>query len=134
MLALAQVMSASGMTRAVGQSLAGAGGAFPFLSPFLSWLGAAMTGSNTVSNALLGRLQAVIASQLNLDPAPVLALAGAGAALGKMAAPQVLSAAAAAAGMEGGEGRLLGVGLRHGLLWTALVGMLGLLALPWSGR
>jgi len=122
MLALAQVMSASGMTQSVGQSLAGSGAAFPFLGPFLSWLGAAIAGSNTASNALLGRLQAVTASQLGLDPLIALSFAGAGAALGKMAAPQVVAAAAAAGGIAGSEGRLLRVGIRHGLLWTALVG------------
>jgi L-lactate permease len=133
MLALAQVLNASGMTHSMGQSLTGADGAFPFLSPFLSWLGAAITGSNTASNALLGRLQAVTASQLGLDPIPALAFAGAGAALGKMAAPQVIAAAAAAGGIAGSEGRLLRVGLRHGLLWTALVGMTALLAHAWNG-
>ena len=134
MLALAQVMNASGMTAAVAGSLAGSDGAFPFLSPFLSWLGGAIAGSNTVSNALLGRVQAVAASQLGMDPVSVLAFAGAGAALGKMAAPQVVSAVAATAGIVGSEGRLLGVGLRHGLLWTGFVGSLGLLAARWIGQ
>jgi lactate permease len=133
MLALAQVMNASGMTGAVARTLAGSDGAFPFLSPFLSWLGGAITGSNTVSNALLGHVQAVTASELGLDPLSALAFAGAGAALGKMAAPQVVSAAAAAAGIVGSEGRLLGVGLRHGLLWTGFVGGLGVLAARWIG-
>ncbi len=133
MLALAQVMNASGMTTSVALSLAGSDGAFPFLSPFLSWLGGAVAGSNTVSNALLGQVQAVTASQLGLEPVSALAFAGAGAALGKMAAPQVVSAAAAAAGIVGSEGRLLRVGLRHGLLWTGFVGSLALLALRWGG-
>ena len=128
MLALAQVMNASGMTAAVAGPLAGSDGLFPFLSPFLSWLGGAIAGSNTVSNALLGRVQAVAASELGIAPVSALAFAGAGAALGKMAAPQVVSAAAAAAGIVGSEGRLLGVGLRHGVLWTGIVGTLGLLA------
>ena len=134
MLALAQVMNASGMTGAVARTLAGSDGAFAFLSPFLSWLGGAITGSNTVSNALLGQVQAVTASQLGVDPLSALAFAGAGASLGKMAAPQVVSAAAAAAGIVGSEGRLLGVGLRHGLLWTGFVGGLGVLASRWFGQ
>lgn len=127
MLALAQVMSASGMTAALGQSLAGAGGAFPFVSPFLSWTGAAVGGSNTVSNALLGRLQAVTAAHLHLDPVSVLAFAGVAAPLGKMVAPQVIAAAAAAGGVQGGESRLLRVSLFHSLLWTTGVGLAALL-------
>lgn len=130
MLALSQVMNASGMTATVGRSLAGTAATFPLFSPFLSWLGAAVAGSNTVSNALLGRLQAVTAGQLGLDPITTLAYAGAAAALGKAAAPQVLSAVAAAGGIAGSEGQLLRVGLRHGLLWTALLGAAGMLMTP----
>ncbi len=130
MLALAQVMGASGMTQSVGQSLAGSGAAFPFLGPFLSWLGAAIAGSNTASNALLGRLQTLTASQLGLDPITALSFAGAGAALGKMASPQVVAAAAAAGGIAGSEGGLLRVGIRHGLLWTALMGAAAMLVRP----
>jgi L-lactate permease len=126
MLALAQVMGASGMTEALGQSLARSGDAFPFLSPFLSWLGAAIAGSNTVSHALLGRVQAVTASNLHLDPMRVLAFAGIAAPLGKMVAPQVIAAAAAAARIGSGEARLLKVGLVHGLLGTLLVGLAAL--------
>jgi lactate permease len=127
MFALAQVMNASGMTRTLGLAVAGAHGAFALLSPYLSWAGAAIAGSNTASNALLGRLQAVTAAQLGLEPVFVLALAGAAAPLGKMIAPQVISAAAAAGRLEGGEGRLLRVGLFHSLVWTSAIGLAGLL-------
>ena len=127
MFALAQVMNASGMTRTLGQALAGTDGAFPFLSPFLSWIGAAVAGSNTASNALLARLQSVTAAQLGLEPLVALALAGPAAALGKMVAPQVISAAVAAGRIEGADGQLLRIGLFHSVLWTALLGAAGLL-------
>jgi lactate permease len=125
MLALAQLMNASGMTRTLGAAVAGTGGAFPFLSPFLSWFGAAIAGSNTASNALLGRLQSVTAAQLGLEPLHALALAGAAAPLGKMVAPQIIAAAVAAGRLQGAEGRLLRVGLLHSVLWTSLVGVSG---------
>jgi lactate permease len=114
------------MTATLGQAVAGARGAFPFLSPFLSWFGAAIAGSNTASHALLARLQGVTAGQLGLDPLVVLALAGGAAPLGKMVAPQVVAAAAAAGGLEGAEGRLLRTGLAHSLLWGAVIGLAGL--------
>jgi lactate permease len=126
MFALAQLMNASGMTATLGQAVAGAQRAFAFLSPFLSWFGAAVAGSNTASHALLARLQAVTAGHLGLEPLLVLALAGGAAPLGKMVAPQVVSAAAAAGNLEGAEGRLLRTGLAHSLLWTAAIGVAGL--------
>jgi lactate permease len=125
MFALAQMMNVSGMTRALGLVIAGAGGAFPLLSPFLSWFGGAVAGSNTASNALLGRLQAVTAYQLGLEPLHTLALAGAAAPLGKMVAPQVIAAAVAAGRLEGAEGRLLRTGLLHSVAWTSLIGAAG---------
>jgi lactate permease len=125
MFALAQVMNVSGMTRTLGLAVAGAGGAFPLLSPFLSWFGAAIAGSNTASNALLGRLQSVTAAQLGLEPLHTLALAGAAAPLGKMVAPQVIAAAIAAGRLQGVEGRLLRIGLLHSLTWTGLIGVAG---------
>jgi lactate permease len=127
MFAVAQMMNASGMTQALGAAVAGTRGAFPILSPFLSWVGAGITGSNTASNALLGRLQSLTALELGLDPVLTAALAGGAAALGKMIAPQVIAAAVAAGAVPAGETRLLRVGLVHGLFWTGLIGVAGAL-------
>ena len=127
MFALAQIMNESGMINALGGAVAGTRGVFPLVSPYLSWLGAGITGSNTAANALLGRLQALTALELGLDPIRTAALAGAAAALGKMIAPQVIAAAVAAGGVPGAEGRLLRVGLLHGALWTCLIGVAGAL-------
>lgn len=125
MFALAQIMNASGMTGALAAAVAGTRGAFPLVSPYLSWLGAGITGSNTASNALLGHVQAVTASELGLDGVRTVALAGAAAALGKMIAPQVIAAAVAAGAVPGAEHRLLRVGLLHGALWTGLIAVAG---------
>ena len=46
-LGLAYVMNQSGQTITLGQWMAGAGGAFAFLSSILGWLGVAITGSDT---------------------------------------------------------------------------------------
>ena len=62
-LALAYVMNLSGQTITIGQWLAGAGGFFAFLSPILGWLGVAVTGSDTSSNALFGALQVSAAQE-----------------------------------------------------------------------
>ena len=94
---------------------------------YLSWVGAGITGSNTASNALLGRLQSLTALELGLNPVLTAALASAAAALGKMIAPQVIAAAVAAGAIPGEETRLLRVGLVHGLFWTGLIGVAGAL-------
>ncbi len=132
MLALAQIMNFSGMTTALGLAVANTGSIFPLVSPYLAWLGAAIAGSNTASNAILGQLQATTAAQLNLDPLTVVALAGAAAPLGKMVAPQVLSAATGAGNLAGAEGRLLRLGLFHSLVWTGFIAVAGWLLARWG--
>src|SRR5215216_265401 len=67
-LALAYVMNFSGETITLGQWLAGAGGLFAFLSSILGWLGVAVTGSDTSSNALFGALQVKAAQGAHLSP------------------------------------------------------------------
>src|SRR2546423_1550457 len=70
-LAIAYVMNLSGQTITIGQWLAGAGGAFAFLSSLLGWFGVAVTGSDTSSNALFGALQVTAAQKASLSPTPL---------------------------------------------------------------
>jgi lactate permease len=67
-LGLAYVMNLSGQTITIGQWMAGAGGLFALLSPVLGWLGVAVTGSDTSSNALFANLQKVTAQQIGVNP------------------------------------------------------------------
>ncbi len=103
-LALAYVMNQSGQTSTLGAWLAGAGGIFVFLSSILGWLGVAVTGSDTSSNALFGALQVQTAAKAGLDPLLLAAANSSGGVLGKMVSPQNLAIAAAAVGMAGQEG------------------------------
>ncbi len=113
-LALAYVMNASGQTGTLGRWMAGAGGLFAILSPILGWLGVAVTGSDTSSNALFGGLQVTAAKDAGLNPLLMAASNSSGGVLGKMISPQNLAIAAAAVGLEGGEGELF----RRVLLWS----------------
>jgi lactate permease len=106
-LGLAYVMNLSGQTITIGQWMAGAGGAFALLSPILGWLGVAVTGSDTSSNALFGTLQVSAANGADLPPVLLAAANSSGGVLGKMISPQNLAIAAAAVGMNGKEGELL---------------------------
>ena len=105
-LALAYVMNASGMTRTLGLWLAGAGGAFAFISPVLGWLGVAVTGSDTSSNSLFGALQKTAAGSDTTKQILYAAANSSGGVLGKMISPQNLAIAAGAVGLAGKEGDL----------------------------
>jgi lactate permease len=124
-LALAYVMNQSGQTITLGQWMAGAGGAFAFLSSILGWLGVAITGSDTSSNALFGALQVTAAKDTGLDPLLLAAANSSGGVLGKMISPQNLAIGAAAVGLAGQEGvlfrRVFGWSLLLVLIMAVLV-------------
>jgi lactate permease len=125
-LAIAYVMNFSGQTTWIAEWLASAGVAFAFLSPVIGWLGTAITGSDTSSNALFAKLQFTVGSSLQHPGGPDLAhlFVGAnssGGVVGKMVSPQNLTVAATSIGMKGQESTLL----RKSALWSLgmLVGM-----------
>ena len=105
-LALAYVMNQSGQTITLGLWAAGAGAFFAFLSPIIGWLGVAVTGSDTSSNALFGALQVTAAKDAGHRPTLLAAANSSGGVLGKMISPQNLAIGAAAVGMAGQEGDL----------------------------
>jgi lactate permease len=105
-LALAYVMNQSGQTITLGLWAAGAGSFFAFLSAMIGWLGVAVTGSDTSSNALFGALQVTAAKDAGLSPTLLAAANSSGGVLGKMISPQNLAIGAAAVGLAGKEGDL----------------------------
>jgi lactate permease len=115
-LALAFVMNASGQTITLGTWMAAAGGAFALISPFIGWLGVAVTGSDTSSNSLFGALQVTAANQAGLSPVLMAAGNSSGGVLGKMISPQNLAIAAAAVGAHGREGDIF----RRVVVWSVV--------------
>jgi lactate permease len=105
-LGLAYVMNQSGQTITLGLWAAGAGGVFAFLSAAIGWLGVAVTGSDTSSNALFGALQVTAAKDAGISQTLLAAANSSGGVLGKMISPQNLAIGAAAVGMAGQEGDL----------------------------
>ncbi len=105
-LALAYVMNQSGQTITLGLWVAGAGGIFALFSAAIGWLGVAVTGSDTSSNALFGALQVTAAQDADLSPTLMAAANSSGGVLGKMISPQNLAIGAAAVGLAGKEGDL----------------------------
>lgn len=119
-LALSFVMNLSGQTTTLGAALAATGPAFAALSPLIGWIGVALTGSDTSSNALFGQLQVTAAQEAGLSPVLMASTNSSAGVLGKMLSLQNLAVAAAAVGQPGSEPTLL----RRLLPWS-----LGLLVL-----
>jgi lactate permease len=126
-LALAYVMNFSAQTLTLGQWIAGAGGVLAFLSAIIGWLGVAVTGSDTSSNALFGALQVTAAKEAGLDPTLLAAANSSGGVLGKMISPQNLAIGAAAVGMAGQEGELFRTVLKWSIVLVLIMCVLVLL-------
>jgi lactate permease len=120
-LALAYVMNLSGMTTTLGRWVAGSGGLFALLSPIIGWLGVAITGSDTSSNALFGALQVEAAKEAGLSDVLMASANSSGGVLGKMVSPQNLAIGAAAVGLAGKEGDILRRVLFWSLVMTAIM-------------
>src|ERR1700746_2738895 len=67
MLGLGYVTRDSGMDAVLGLAFTRTGWFFPFFGTFIGWLGVALTGSDTSSNALFGGLPKITAPQLHLS-------------------------------------------------------------------
>ena len=123
-LGFAYIMNISGMANALGNAFAETGRAFPFLAPFLGWIGVLMTGSDTSANALFGKLQEVTASKLGIDPVITVAANSSGGVCGKMISPQSLAVATASVGLVGKEADIFRFTLKHSIILTCAVALL----------
>lgn len=134
MLALAFTTKYSGSDATLGLAFTHTGWLYPFFAPLLGWLGVALTGSDTSSNALFGSLQRITAEQLNLNPTLIVASNSTGGVMGKMIDAQSIVVAAVATGQHGSEGQILRFVFWHSLVLAAMVGALTLFqayVTPW---
>lgn len=128
MLGLAYLMNYSGMTSTLGLALAGTGGAFPFFSAVVGWLGVFLTGSDTSANALFGNLQVVTANALGLNPVLMAAVNSSAGVMGKMISPQSIAVAVAATGMTvADESRLFRFTIKHSVILMIAMGIISML-------
>jgi lactate permease len=142
MLAIAYVTRFSGMDATMGLAFTHTGWLYPLFAALLGWLGVALTGSDTSSNALFGSLQTITASQLveqgvlplDVDQAKLL-LASAnstGGVMGKMIDAQSIVVAAVATGQHNQEGPILRFVFWHSLVLAVLMGLLVLYQAYWG--
>lgn len=112
----AYVANTAGMMATLGLVLAKTGSLFPFFSPVLGWIGVVVTGSDTSSNVLFGKLQQITAQSVGMDPTLALAANTGGGVTGKMISPQTLAVAAAAVGLAGRESELLKFAFKYSVI------------------
>jgi lactate permease len=124
MLGLGFVTRYSGMDAVMGLAFTRTGAWFPFFGTFLGWLGVALTGSDTSSNALFGGLQRITATQLGLSPVLMCAANSAGGVMGKMIDAQSIVVATAATSQVGNEGLIFRFVLWHSVALAAIVGLI----------
>ncbi len=115
-LGFAYLVNDSGMILTVAQALAKTGWLFPFFAPILGWLGVFITGSDTSSNALFGKLQSVTATSIGIDPVLTVAANTSGGVIGKMISPSSIAVAAAAGNLVGKESKLFRFTVKHSFI------------------
>jgi lactate permease len=127
MLGLGYVTRYSGLDAVLGLAFTRSGWFYPFFGTFLGWLGVALTGSDTSSNALFGSLQRITSQQLHIDPILMCAANSCGGVMGKMVDAQSITIATAATEQVGNEGVIFRYVAWHSVALGAIVGIIVLL-------
>jgi lactate permease len=127
MLGLGYVTRYSGLDAVLGLAFTRTGWLYPFFGTFLGWLGVALTGSDTSSNALFGSLQKITSQQLGIDPVLMSAANSAGGVMGKMVDAQSITIATAATEQVGNEGIIFRFVAWHSVALCSIVGVIVLL-------
>jgi lactate permease len=121
---LAYVFNFSGMAGSLAYGFSRVGVWFVVLAPILGWIGVALSGSNTSTNAMFGAFQATVGKLLGFPPLLAPSLNSVGAEVGKPVAPQTASVGVATSRFVRNEGEVI----RHNMGWTLfMVGYLILL-------
>jgi lactate permease len=124
MLAIGYTTRYGGLDASMGLAFAKTGKLFAFFSPLLGWLGVALTGSDTSSNALFGSLQKITAGQIGISPVLAAASNSSGGVMGKMIDAQSIVVGGVATGQQGQEGNILRYVFFHSIALACLVGLL----------
>ena len=111
---LAYVYNYSGMAGSLAQAFSEIGVAFLVVAPILGWIGVALSGSNTSTNAMFGKFQALVGQLLGFPPLLLPTLNSVGAEIGKPVAPQTASVGVSTTKFVRNEGAVI----RHNMAWT----------------
>jgi lactate permease len=111
---LAYVYNYSGMAASLASAFSKIGVAFILVAPILGWIGVALSGSNTSTNAMFGKFQALVGQILGFPPLLLPTLNSVGAEIGKPVAPQTASVGVSTTKFVRDEGAVI----RHNMGWT----------------
>ena len=115
--ALAYVFVFTGMANSLAFGLSKIGIFFVVLAPILGWIGVALSGSNTATNAMFGPVQAMTGRLLNLPVLMLPSINSVGAEVGKPIAPQTASVGVSTSKLVRSEGQVI----RHNMGWTLIM-------------
>ncbi len=114
---LAYVFNYSGMAGSLAKAFSGIGAAFIVVAPILGFIGVALSGSNTSTNAMFGKFQALVGTLLGFPAMLLPTLNSVGAEIGKPVAPQTASVGVSTSRFVRNEGEVI----RHNFGWTLVL-------------
>lgn len=126
-LGFAYLFNNAGLSLTLANILTATGTLFPFFSPWLGWLGVFITGSDTSSNALFGKLQSRAAESVGMDSVIAVGANISGGVVGKMISPQSIAVAAAAGNLVGQESDLFRFTVKHSFILLIIISILTIL-------
>ena len=108
------------------------GGAWPIFAPFIGGIGAAVAGSNTVSNMMFSLFQFNMGERIAVDPTWIVALQAVGGAAGNMICVHNVVAASAVVGLLGREGTVIRMTFIPFVYYALLPGAIGYLVVSYA--
>lgn len=114
---LAFVFNYSGMAASLAFGFSKIGVLFIVVAPVLGWIGVALSGSNTSTNAMFGAFQLTVGKILGFPPVLLPSLNSVGAEVGKPVAPQTASVGVSTSRFVRNEGEVI----RHNMGWTFIM-------------
>ena len=99
------------------KAFSGIGTAFIVVAPILGFIGVALSGSNTSTNAMFGKFQALVGQILGFPALLLPTLNSVGAEIGKPIAPQTASVGVSTSKFVRNEGEVI----RHNFGWTLVL-------------
>ncbi len=114
---LAYVFNFSGMAGSLAKAFSVLGPYFIVVAPLLGFIGVALSGSNTSTNAMFGKFQALVGQLLGFPLMLLPTLNSVGAEIGKPIAPQTASVGVSTSEFVRNEGEVI----RHNFGWTLVL-------------
>ncbi len=114
---LAYVFNFSGMAGSLAKAFSVLGPYFIIVAPLLGFIGVALSGSNTSTNAMFGKFQALVGQVLGFPLMLLPVMNSVGAEIGKPIAPQTASVGVSTSEYVRNEGAVI----RHNFGWTLVL-------------